>query len=58
MTKDILLLIVLAIIDIAFLIGSINGTIILNSVFSIIGFVLVEATINYFIIKLIKIILS
>jgi len=58
MTKDILLLIVLAIIDIAFLIGSINGTIILNSVFSIIGFVLVEVTINYFIIKLIKIILS
>jgi hypothetical protein len=58
MTKDILLLIVLAIIDIAFLIGSINGTIILNSVFSIIGFILVEVTINYFIIKLIKIILS
>ena len=58
MTKNILLLIVLAIIDIAFLIGFIDGTIILNSVFSIIGFILVEVTINYFIIKLIKIILS
>lgn len=48
-TKDIILLFILIAIDITFLVSFFNGTIILNSTFNIISFILVMGFINGFI---------
>jgi len=58
MTKDLLLLIALVIIWITIIIGAINETIVLSSIFSIFGFILIMAFLTWSILKLTKIILS
>ena len=58
MTKDLLLLIALVIIWITIIIGAINETIVLSSIFSFFGFILIMVFLAWAIIKLIKIILS
>jgi len=58
LTKDFLLLIILIIIDIILIISFINGTIILDSVFRIIGFVAVMVFVNWFVLKLIEMLYS
>ena len=58
MTKDLLLLIALVIIWITIIIGAINETIVLSSIFSIFGFILIMVFLAWSILKLIKIILS
>jgi len=58
MTKDLLLLIALVIIWITIIIGAINETIVLSSIFSIFGFILIMVFLTWSILKLIKIILS